>query len=386
MSFVQSYCTAFAGENTDPLFNRACALFALSTGLQRRVWTRSGNKYTFPNLYMLLVANSGAGKGEALDPLKSLVSTMKDGTIHLAAASVTAASLADALQKALVTYVSRKGVSHQYHALTIISDEFGVFIPEYDKIKLARLTHLYDQKGYSETTRGGVAIEIEKSSVAMLGACTPAWLANTLPPNAWEEGFMSRVFCVHGYEPPPRPLTQGDEGSVVIPKTLIAEFRKILNREGQIFWSEDGLAAINAWITGGYQPVPHHPRLISYQARRRILAIKFSMLFAVARHAEKIEAEDFQSALDIMVQCEERMPDIFKAMSSGGDDNAIKELLHIMAKFQLQHKKPPTEQLVLRVLGTKLGFDRARRVFDALRESHKITSVPGGYVPGEAID
>lgn len=161
MSFVQSYCTAFAGENTDPLFNRACSLFALSTGLQRRIWTRSGNKYTFPNLYMLLVANSGAGKGEALDPLKSLVSTMKDGTIHLAAASVTAASLADALQKALVTYVSRKGVSHQYHALTIISDEFGVFIPEYDKIKLARLTHLYDQKGYSETTRGGINIEIE---------------------------------------------------------------------------------------------------------------------------------------------------------------------------------------------------------------------------------
>lgn len=395
MSWIASYEAARSADNTSPLFKRAAAIFAVAAAVQRKCWMRSRSETVFPNLYMLLVGPSAAGKGVALGPMADALAGLNRAgegpLIHIAPASVTSAALADELEDAAIHFMAKDMTPYQYNALTIISREFGVFLPAYDSQMLNTLTDLYDNKGYDERRRGkGKRLTIKDATLNMIGGTTPAYLNNTLPEGAWEEGFMSRTIVVYAGALPPVEIIEEVDGIVATEASVRAELRDISQMHGQIKWHPDALRHFNAWLLNGRQPQPTHPKLIYYNERRHWNAMKIAMISAIARRSRKVEELDVDFALDFLFTCEAQMPEVFKAMKTGGDQEAIRELWYFMYQRYIKpanNNRPIARHALVQFLQAKVPAYRIEQIIQIMEAAHFIKyDGKGGYTPVKESD
>lgn len=382
-NWLEYYLDATAHDNTSLIFKKWTGIYCAAAGLQRRVYAQSLGDFIFPNLYLLLVGPSAAGKGVALKGAEAVLPKI-DGQ-HIASDSLTSASFADELNAALITHIDSKNRPHQYHSLTIISDEFGVFLPEYDSAFLQRLTKLWDNKGFSERRRGnnnGEKVSIEKATVNLIGGTTPVFLNNVLPEGAWHEGFMSRMLVVYAGAMPPVPITQEAPSATTL-DTAARELNKLIKkREGLVPWSKTGLEYFNHWHLNGRKPAPEHPKLMTYNERRHFNAIKIATISAVLNGNSKLMEDDIKFALELLFETEMHMPDAFKAMKTGGEQEAMKELWHWMFGEYARRGKPLPRANVTRFLMEKVPAHSVDRVLQVMTSAGLIQQGLGNtYIP-----
>lgn len=376
MSFINTYLTATAHDNTSPLYKQWCAIYAVAAAVQRKCWIMSLNEIIYGNLFMLLVGPSAAGKGVALGPLAVMLAKLPHQFI--APASCTTAGLADELEEAETSFISRTGRGFQYNALTVIAREFGVFLPAYDSAMMNTLQDLYDNKGYDERRRGkGKRLTVPNAMLNLIGGCTPAYLNNTLPEGAWEEGLMSRTICI--YSGPMAAVEIVEELNTVVDLAAAeAELFDIAERDGRLHWEPTALRFLNDWNLSGRKPEPSHPKLGTYNSRRLINTMKLSMLHCIARSGMKITVADVQASLDLLVETEARIPEIFKAMRSGGDQAAIRDLIHFMMTLQAKSQKPVPKHTLIQFLHDKVPAHSIDRIIQVMEFGRFIQSVAGG--------
>jgi hypothetical protein len=296
---------------------------------------------------------------------------------------MTAAALADELEEAIISFVDSDGDVFQYNYLTILSREFGVFLPKYDNAMLNNLTDMFDNKGYDERRRkAGKRLSLENASITLFGACTPAYLNNTLPEGAWEEGFMSRTVVVYSGAMPPKPITEEAESHKNITK-VINDLRKISDICGKVSWTKGGLEALNNWYLNGRKPAPTHPKLVTYNERRHLNAMKLAVIHAVARGSSYIEVSDFEDALALLLRTEETMPEAFKAMRTGGDQQAMKELWHFMYGEYMRKKQTPVPRaLLVDFLSDRVPAHSVDRVIQVMTAAGHIKPAPtNAFIP-----
>jgi hypothetical protein len=325
--WIAAFYTLLEEQHAPPLFAKWAGVYAIGAAVQRKVWLSSRGQRVYPNFYIALVGPSGTGKGVTLAPLAHILAELPQQ--HIAPASITSAGLVDELKDADVSLISRTGKAYQYNALTIISRELGVFLPAYDLEMLSRLTDLYDGHGYAERRRGaGKRLEIPNAHLSLIGGTTPAYLANTLPEGSWGEGFMSRMVLAYSGQLERREIVEElAEENTTLYDALVDDLILIGEREGQINWDKEALAAFNKWYTGGMKPVPTHPKLLTYCERRHYNVWKLALVHCLSRGGRSISLDDFQCSLDLLLETEAVMPDTFKAMKQGGDQAAIQVMV-----------------------------------------------------------
>ena len=88
-----------------------------------------------------------------------------------------------------------------------------------------------------------------------------------------------------------------------------------------------------------------HPKMNHYNSRRWYHLIKLMMLSSIARGDDMVvEEADFVRALTWLEEAESTMPEIFKAMSTGGDSQVIREAWHFLYEITVKTKSPVPEQ------------------------------------------
>lgn len=380
MTWLADYGAYVSGDNTSPLFKRWAGAFIVGAAIQRKCWIKSLGRVIYPNLYILLVGPSAAGKGVALGPIRSLLSELDHQ--HIAPASLTSAALADELEDASVTFIGPQAQPFNYNALTVISREFGVFLPAYDPVFMNVLTDVWDNEGYEERRRTrNKKIHMPKAMLNIIGGTTPAWLVNTLPDNAWEEGFMSRMIVVYAGAMPPVAITEELEERIA-PAACAAGLRRIAERCGQVRFSAEALRYLNEWLLSGGQPAPTHPKLATYNQRRHYNLMKLALIHAVAAGHREIEKEDMSLALDMLLETESFMPDAFKAMRSGGDQQAMRELWDFMYVLYGKNQKPIHRSKLFQFLTDKVPAHNVERVILIMEQAQLIKAAPGGcFIP-----
>lgn len=378
--WISRYVAYLDGARTNELFKRWAAVSAISAVLHRRVWSMSSGDPVFPNMYVLLCGPSAAGKGEAIKPAERLLKEVSaiDAQLHLGTGSFTSAAMADALDRAQITINGPTGVE-KVNAITVVSREFGVFLPEYDKRMLGLLTDLFDCLSYHEERRGSSRkepIDLDRTCVTILGGTTPAYLQNTLPEGAWEEGFMSRMIVVFGGGQKIRAIEEEAEGeNETLGEELFADLRKIAKREGRVYWSRPALEAFNKWLLGGMKPVPNHPKLQYYNDRRHYNLMKLCIIHACSAGHEKIEEEDFLIALDLLLETEVHMADVFKAMKTGGASQVLREAVHYIWQMHLATKEPVPHAKLIRFLHEKAPVHEVQRLAEVMVQAEMLTKV-----------
>lgn len=348
----------------------------MGAALERRVWTITAKKPTFPNLFVVLMGPPGIGKSEAINGVRVLVKgTHSEGVYEpaclLAPTDVTKASLYDWLSSKKARRpgpdpeAAHLGIQEDfhYHSAFLAVTELGDFVREHDSQLLNSLHSLYDCVPFVEEERRYRAdnpIKIQRPQVSLLGGTTPAYIARTFPSSAWDEGFMARTILIYSSEKI-EPDLFGDEHDNLDPllaRELVEDLRAIGKMCGRMEFDTHTKTAMVKWQKGGYQPRPAHIRLEHYNTRRMRHAIKLSIIAAANRsNGNTIVLEDFQEALAWMIEAEEQMPKIFLDMVGKSDSQVLNELYHFVKGFYehpLTKNQPMRHGMVINFLRNKV--------------------------------
>lgn len=356
------------------IFRKWAAISAVAGVLERKVWVRSLNMDLYPNLYIALVGPPGVGKTIVTSFTEELWRSLSG--LHVAPKSVSKASLIDSLNdaKRSKTLIGEKSMYLTYNSLLVNAGELAVFIPTYESDFMNILTDIYDGRVYEERRRGkDLHIKIEKPQLNLLMATTPSYLNSMLPEGAWDQGFLSRTFLIFSGQTSLVDLFADEQMHEEQTSLLRSDLRAISDMIGPFGFSDDARSAIRAWHLAGGPPRPDHPKLTHYNTRRSAHLLKLCMVASASRSDDrKIELEDYQRALDWLLEAESIMPEIFKALGAKGDGQTIEEAVHFVYKLYMSTKEPVAEHRLINYISERVPAYNVLRIIEMMERSHKI--------------
>lgn len=376
-NWIDAFLAYTEGKGSPRLYRLWSAIFTISAVCERKIWLTTAKGKLYPNQYILLVGGAGIGKSLCTNIVYDLLDQIRtpETPFHIAPTSVTKASLIDSLSEAdrrIIRPMESPAVI-SFNSLTIVPNEFGVFLPSWEGDFMSSLTDLWDCKHYSETRRTAkINISIPNPQLNMFSATTPMYLNNLLPEGAWEQGFMSRIMIVFSGEIIhtdlfPADLLEADTSGF---DNLVHDLREIYKLWGEMIVSDEAKVAVNEWSRKGGPPIPNHPKLASYGARRAAHLLKLCMVAAIASDNEKIITLDhFAEALDWLAQLETFMPDVFKSMKTGGDGRAIEECWHFTMEVFMKTKQPVPEHRIVHFLQERVPVHNISRILDVMERA-----------------
>ncbi len=382
--------TKYAMLRKPPLiFAKWAAVSALSSIVQRRQWFTFKGENSYLHLYTILAGPPGVGKGLAMKPMIELLKEIPDQ--HIAPDTATAQGLADELSDSYVAVVTNDH-KIETHALTVLCTELGNFLPEYENVMINRLIKLWDGEGYEERTRGKGKLKIPNAHLNFIAGTTPSYLAGTIPDIAWEGGFMSRcVIVFHARESKYEFFQDASATDKNLFAGLVRDGINISQTIGQLTFTEEAVKTVMAWADSGFAPKQAHPKLSFYNTRRPHNMLKLSCLSAISRGSiGKVEAEDVDRMIQFLIETEEFLPDIFKAMRTGGDGQVIKEAWYFMYQLYMgkAQQKPIPKSYLIRFLQERVPAHSVDRILQVMIDArfiieHEVNKVGVAYVPAE---
>lgn len=373
-SWVEGFREYTAHLPSPAVFQTWAAIATIAGAMERKVWTQIyEGEQTFPNMYIVLVADPGVGK----TILTSRVNDFWEGlqTHKVAASSVTAAALGDELRDAERHIIKANGnpVSETFHSLLIASDELSVLMPAYENEFMSKLVTLYDCKPYSERrrTKAENTFRLTKPQLHMIAATQPAYLQNIMPEGAWEQGFAARVVFVYSGEVIRKPLFQtAKQENKGLKKALETDLKHISSLIGKLRFDEEAAAAFSVWHMNDGPPKPDHPKLRHYCTRRTLHLAKLCIIASIDRSDELIiTMEDYRCALGWLVEAETYMPDIFKSMRQGGDAKAMEDLWYFAYQSYGKGKDPIPEWKLVRFLQERTPAHNVMRILETMTKA-----------------
>jgi hypothetical protein len=301
----------------------------LGTTVGRSVGTRLRGQQTAPNLFVLLVAGPGSGKSQTVKAIKSVL--IPATGISTIPASVTRAGLQDYMVDNLKTRIAPDGSQIPSNECIALSDEMQGILPEHDIGHLTLYNELYEVASvYKARTRYHGEINLQSPYCSIITGAQPAYLATTLPEQAWGMGFMSRSILVFDA---PRERTSAFEHEDVdhaLKSKIIHDLKQIKMLHGWFKWERAAKALYEEWwVKLGGPPIPSNKRLaMGYNARRDLHFFKLAMIFSLSRTNDLIVSlDDARRAIELLTGTENRMRHIFNEMAATGVSAAYGDVI-----------------------------------------------------------
>lgn len=375
-NWIESFLEYTDVLSSPRIFRRWSAIAILSGAMERRLWVRTKGSDLYPNIFAILVGPPGVGKSAVLSQVERFLRSVPD--IHVAPSSVSSASLVDSLVLSNRKIIRPSEVPNfvQFHYLTAVASELGVFLPVYDPLFMNSLTKFYDGEHYEERRRSSTVkhVKLEHPHLTIIGGTTPSYLNSFLPEGAWDQGFTSRTIFVYCGDPVFTELF-GDETIFEKLESLYLDLLRDLKSIGAVYgkieWTPEAAAAISQWSREGLPPVPEHNKLTHYNSRRLAHCIKLCMIASISRSNEKIiTLEDYQSALGWLMDAETRVVDIFHNMGVAGDSAAIDDAWDFIFRMHSKNgKKPVPEHQLVNFLRSKVPSHNIMKVIEIMTRS-----------------
>lgn len=326
--------------------------FMIGMALQRRVWVGDGSHKLFPNIYSILCAPPGVGKGLLLCVIKTCLKYYKfdefqnprkldaltlqaieSGTeeeqksedkkllFPLAADAMTYEKLINfnASCLAALSYTKEDPVSHEKKTAYYTHSSMGIVLPEMSSLFkrnsqaiVEYLLAVFDNGEYTYATKNCGTDRVRRTCVSFLAGTTPIFIQTSVNESLFEDGFFSRMLLV--YEERNRFYKFG------IPKftteqnlalcSIIQHLRTISRVFGEVEWEPE---AENYMIHYFEKVLPYNrinksPRLEHYYARKDIIATKLALAIHFSENLSmKLTLNDATRAVKFLNSIENRM-------------------------------------------------------------------------------
>jgi hypothetical protein len=216
----------------------------------------------------------------------------------------------------------------------------------------------------------------------ILAATSPAYLNEVMPTGAWDQGFISRVILIYSGETLFRDPFQEVASPEASHRALATDLKVIGELYGKMTFDKDAAETLVEWARQKGPPTPEHPKLIHYNTRRTAHLLKLCQIASAARGDDlKIIMEDYQTALNWLLEAEVYMPDIFKSMASGGDSRIIEDCWFYAYQLYIKEKRPIHEARIISFLQQKAPAHSVMRILDLMVRSKLFDKELDGYKP-----
>lgn len=370
-SLIEDFVQDTRMTESPTLFRRWAAISAISGLAQRRISCNIGKGSLYPNQYVLLVSPPGIGKSVVLKLVDELWGINK--SIYIGDETTTIPGLLDFMQDC-ASPVLMHGVPVNTHPLSVAPREYGTYMKAYDLSVLNVLNDFWDcPTRFSEMTRGGGKNTLDYPVLNLVSGTQPSFLNNVLPEEAWSLGFCSRLLLVYDW----RAETLRTRDRLNLPSFPLEKYRPAVDAlcsfQGELKFSEDAIDLFDEWIIDQkMEPIPYHPRLASYVARRPVHWLKVAMCVALAKGEAFISRETLATAKDYILEMEANMPEIFRDMSKESDKDILDEVKLALIRLTLKEPSFPERKLV-QILSTKISAHRIGYFIETLISAGYIT-------------
>jgi hypothetical protein len=324
--------------------------------MERRVWAKNRQGVTYANLYVLLIAPPGTGKGIINQVRRLWKQTVKPGTkipaFHVAADSMTKAALIDTLADSKATFVPPRGKPYLYTALNIASEEFSVLVPSYDMEYIGTLNAIWNNDDHhKERRRYGrqQEITIENPMLNILAGTQPSYMASLFPEEAWNSGLARRLLMIYSAERVEYDLFGNETNLEEYRETVLRRLGEISQLWGEMTWEPAAIEEFRQWRASGEGPVPNHSKLVHYNTTRSLYVFKLSMISSICQsNSLIISLEDFHRAKSWLLMAEKLMPDVFRAMIGKSDKDVLGELHSFAMAQAARSREKSIDGMILR--------------------------------------
>lgn len=333
-----------AGQN----FLEWGAVWMVGTTALRSIASKIRGQPTSPNIFILLVAGPGSGKSQTVKAVKSVL--LPATGFSFIPQSVTRAGLQDYMQTNLKSRLAPDGSTIPCHECIALSDEMQGILPEHDIGHLTLYNELYDiQSVYRAITRSHGEINLQSPYCSIITGAQPAFLATTLPEQAWGMGFMSRSILI--FDAPPERTSAFEVPDVdhELKSKIIHDLKQVRSLHGYFTWDKNARALYEEWwVKKMGEPIPQNKRLVvGYNARRDLHFFKLAMIFSLSRSNELVvRLEDAARAIKLLVEAESRMRHIFNEMTATGASAAIGDVLDAVRVRSADGGAMPESELI----------------------------------------
>lgn len=390
-SWIDAFVEYTDGLPTPIEFRQWAAISTLGSLLERRIWVTSARQAVFPNLYTLLVGPPGVGKSKAISTMQDVLRQLDlpGRSLHIAPDDMTPASLIDNLAKASTRLVMSDKELLEYHTLSIGASEISVLLPQHDMQFISKLIHFYDSPDHPfEESRRGTREHptiIPRPQLNILAGTTPSYLGHLMPEQAWTMGFTSRVILIFAGEAPTLDLFAPQEDSrkkASLWAKILHDAKIMAQQYGEIKWTEGAMEIVTNWYRGGLVPIPDHPKLLTYNARRLIHAMKLITIASMSNGGDMtISADDAATGISWLLHAEQAMPEIFKDISAnqtGGAGSALSELhYYAVREYNKGSNRPLHVGRLINFLGSRVPAYQVMQIIDLAERSRLLERVAG---------
>lgn len=277
-------------------------LLTISSALQRKVWVPYGIDDIFPNLYVCIVARPGERKAAPIVLAKRMLEAIY---VPVSVDSSSKRALTKELAASAETeqFQHPDGKPRKMSTLAVISKELGSLLTLDKENMIIALTDLYDCHDtwkYKTSDKGYDFLY--NVCLTLFAATTPGYIARNVPPEAYAEGWASRVAWIserpmHKSVPWPKPL------SPTLYKALIHDLYTINSLVGQFRITPTAKAIFDVW----YAKIPgrkvslRDERLYGSLNRLHIQLLKVAMVLKIAKsNVLLIEDDEMGQAIDFV--------------------------------------------------------------------------------------
>lgn len=355
-SWLELYMQYTAMHEAPQQFHLWTALAVLSGAVRRNIWLDRGYYQLFPNLYIILVAESAMLRKStaARIGVRDFLTQVED--VKIVYEHIT--------MEGLVDNMNRKPSSTAF----VFAPELDVFLggdATMSKKMIGFLTTMYDcPNEWEDTTRTHKTKMLKNAAITLLGATTPEGLCH-FPQDSVGGGFSSRLMLVSGtqrrqHNPWPESQMPPEELKTRVGTVL----KEIAGTEGVFSVTDDARRFYADWYRSIKEP--SDPRMASFVERVHDHALRLAMLLSVSERSDLV-MEDFHiaKAVDHLGDMIQFMP---RALAHVGTTEHSRDASRIITQLRKADGRSMIHGELLSLNSWRMSAEEFRKVMQTLIE------------------
>ena len=356
--WIEGFVEYTEGVKSPTVFRQWAAASTVSAALQRCNFTRISKQNLYPNMFVLLIANPGVGKSNAIKMARNIARGVL--AINLTPTRLTPRAFYNELEACRSDPIMDTAISpdaYVHSSLNAMIDELSVFVRPRASELMADLADTYDCPDpfeYKTATQGEILVE--NSFFNMIGGATPGYLKESWTKTVLDEGFPARCIIIFSeermktrlFDDSPEDEARQDD----LAEKLRQDLRKIADLRGRFVWERSASDAFESWLSDdGLPPKPKDIRLAHYNERRIVHIGKLCMILSASRSLDmEITKEDFERAQQLLLLAESQMVHAIESMGANPYRDAMVHARQFVTGFVNRNKKGCPENRVRQIL------------------------------------
>lgn len=340
-SFIQAFLDHTKHVGAPEKFLLWSAISGVAAALERKTWVvYNGVQVIYPNMYIMLIADSGiAKKTTATKPIMEIIGEI-DG-IQKMSTQMSGASLVEQLSQAGQNKAFKfNDVVYRNSSLFAFSSEAKVTIGGKAGLEGVQelLTDLYDcgrtniwseKNAWDKQTMSGGKVEIFNPCLNLLACSTPAWLNESIGKSGIEGGFASRCIFINQKD---RVEGSGwlDEGEVdtqaeTNKRALVQDLTQISQLQGRYLVAKGWKDLYNKLQREVNEQIDKGGEMRSYYSRKMWHLIKLAQILAADQSDELVlTPAHLEFANELLKSVE---PDMYSSFNNQGENKQLGGLI-----------------------------------------------------------